>query len=152
MKIQHSIKFNNSRKSLLNKKIVKDLMGISMIKCKKLFSNSDVNKKIENFKEELNKLEKDQNDEEIIKGDFFKFMDENIQKETDIFINKKLLKDSKNDINDDINELIKLVKCPITEDNLEACEEGLKISVFIFIFNLLKYSILFIQRETESIF
>ena len=86
--------------------------------------------KIEKIKEELKKQTgKLENEEEIKITDFFKFMDENIQKETELYVKNKNAEESNSDIVDDVNELLNLVKCPITEDNLEACEEGLKISV-----------------------
>jgi hypothetical protein len=81
-------------------------------------------------------------------GDYFKFMEENISKEKDKFISERNLKsinsesNSKlNDLNDlnsytdkhdDINELLKLVKCPISDEKLIEDEEGLKYEVNYF--------------------
>jgi hypothetical protein len=60
-------------------------------------------------------------------------MEENIGKEKEKFISAR--KSKSNDIDlynekyDDINELLKLVKCPISDEKLIEDEEGLKYEV-----------------------
>lgn len=125
-------KFSFKTKPFSNKSKNSLLHSISL---KKNFTQSENEKcdKIDKIKEEIKKQnEKIENEEnaEVKITDFFKFMDENIQKETEAFIkNKKIDESNSDDVVDDVNELLKLVKCPITEDELEACDEGLKISV-----------------------
>lgn len=97
------------------------------------FSNNDINKDKDNIINKISKqVEKENyNDKEIKIDDFYKFMEENIQKNPEQFLkNKKLKFESSSDL-DDVNELIKLIKCPITEENLEICEEGFKVSVIL---------------------
>jgi hypothetical protein len=79
---------------------------------------------------------------------FYEFMEENIKK---VVIPNNCALDSKteNDSNiDDIKYLLDVIKCPITDSNLEECEEGLKVSHIIYP----KRDGMFILREEDAQF
>lgn len=79
---------------------------------------------------------------------FYEFMEENIKK---VVIPNNCALDSKteNESNtDDIKYLLDVIKCPITDSNLEACEEGLKVSHIIYP----KRDGMFILREEDTQF
>lgn len=109
--------------------------------------------KIEKMKKDLKReIDKLESGDQTKITDFFKFMDENIQKEFENILKNKKIDEKDNDVADDANELLKLVKCPITEDNLEICEEGFKNSVIIYFKVLIIFSILSTRKKKEYTF
>lgn len=76
--------------------------------------------------------------------DYYKFMEENIQNYH--FENKQNLNES-NQI-DDINELLKIIKCPMTDSKLEYTEEGLKVEHILYP----KRNGMYILKEDEAKF
>ena len=92
-------------------------------------SSSDNNKKI--FPKETTNDQQDKN-QELNLNKFYEFMEENI-KSTEIKTNPNQTSSSTDQtIQDDISKLLSVIKCPITESNLEQCDEGLKISHIIY--------------------
>ena len=73
---------------------------------------------------------------------FYEFMEDNMKK-----YNPKL-SDSKDDKIKDEKLLLNFVKCPMTEGDLELCEEGLKISHIIYP----KRNGIYILVEEEALF
>jgi hypothetical protein len=69
---------------------------------------------------------------------FYEFMDENIKIKEKKYENKRI---------DDEKVLLSVVKCPMTNSNLEASEEGLKVGVKFLFYK----SIYSIQRRMEFI-
>jgi len=79
---------------------------------------------------------------------FYEFMEENIKKvviQNDCALNKNSENDNKTD---NIKHLLDVIKCPITDSNLEECEEGLKVSHIIYP----KRDGIFILREEDAEF
>jgi hypothetical protein len=79
--------------------------------------------------------------------DYYQIMEENIKK----YENKDKINLDKNETTkdkDDIQELLKILKCPMTDSLLEQCEEGLKVGHIIYP----KREGIYILLEEEAIF
>ena len=92
----------------------------------------------------LNKCftDKNKNDEKI--KDFYKFMEENIQKDQ----KSQIKNDSNSEKLDDINILLNLIKCPMTGMELHASEKGLSVGHITYP----KRNGIYILREEEAEF
>lgn len=77
-----------------------------------------------------NNNESNKSNQDIKLGSFYEFMEENIKNIELKNFNKTTETESAQ--TDEIKHLLEIIKCPITESNLEHCEEGLKVSHIIY--------------------